>query len=116
VHARIGGERAYLLPVDTPEVYDEFVKKGLGPEREYHDLVQANIAERGGIATPMEDLILQSILRVIQQSGMRIDEIPVRHQDWGVNMRDKIRASDGTACMFRIIWARTPSVGPGLTC
>lgn len=24
----------YLLAVDTPQVYDEFVKKGLGPERE----------------------------------------------------------------------------------
>ena len=30
----------YLLHVDTPEVYEDFVKKGLGPEREYHDLVQ----------------------------------------------------------------------------
>ena len=37
----------YLLHVDTPEVYEDFVKKGLGPEREYHDLVQQNIAERG---------------------------------------------------------------------
>ena len=36
-----------LMHVDTPEVYEDYVKKGLGPEREYHDLVQQNIAERG---------------------------------------------------------------------
>lgn len=55
--------------------------KGLGPVREYHDLVQSNIAERGGVAAPMEDRILQSILRVIQQTGMTINDVPVKHQD-----------------------------------
>jgi hypothetical protein len=35
---------------------------------------------------------------------MKIDEIPVRHQDWGVNMRDKIRAIgwDGMYVPYRL--------------
>lgn len=82
----------YLLTVDTPAVFDEFVKKGLGPEREYYDSVQANIESAGGIRTPMEDRILESILRTVTRSGLTINEVPVRHQDWGPSMRDKISA------------------------
>jgi len=94
----------YLLHVDTPEVYEDFVKKGLGPEREYHDLVQQNIAERGGVMTPMEDRILQSILRVIERSGVKIEDVPVKHQEWGVNMREKIKEIgwDGMYVPYRI--------------
>ena len=94
----------YLLHVDTPEVYEDFVKKGLGPEREYHDLVRQNIAERGGVMTPMEDRILQSILRVIERSGMKIEDVPVKHQEWGVNMREKIKEIgwDGMYVPYRI--------------
>jgi hypothetical protein len=94
----------YLLHVDTPEVYEDFVKKGLGPEREYHDLVQQNIAQRGGVMTPMEDRILQSILRVIERSGVQIEDVPVKHQEWGVNMREKIKEIgwDGMYVTYRI--------------
>jgi hypothetical protein len=33
--------------------------------------------------TPMEDRILQSILRVIERSGVRIEDVPVKHQEVG---------------------------------
>jgi hypothetical protein len=40
----------------------------------------------------MEGRILASIVRVIARSGTTIEDIPVKHQEWGVNMRDKIKA------------------------
>ena len=40
----------------------------------------------------MEDRILKSILRVVEQSGVTIEDVPVKHQESGVNMRDKIGA------------------------
>ena len=81
----------FLLHSEDPDIYDDFMKKGLGPDREFYDSVQANIAVAGG-PTPMEERILASIQRLVQQSGLRIEDIPVRHQEWGGNMREKIAA------------------------
>jgi hypothetical protein len=41
--------------------------------------------------TPMENRILESILRVIERSGVKIEDVPAKHQEWGVNMREKIK-------------------------
>jgi len=71
---------------------------------EYHDLVQKNITDRGGVMTPMEDRILSSILRVIKQSGVRIEDVPAKHQDWAVNMRVRIQdiGWDGMYVPYRV--------------
>lgn len=79
----------FLLVKDAPEVYEDFVKKGLGPEREFHDFIQENVAATGR-ATPMEERMLASIVRVFEHSGVRLEDVPTRHQEWGGNMRSKM--------------------------
>lgn len=83
----------YLLTVDDDETYEAFVKKGLGPEREYHDWVEKTVAARGN-RLPIDDRIQASILRVVERSGVKLEDIPVKYQEWGPNMRDKLKEVD----------------------
>ena len=92
-----------LLQRDSPEAYQDFVVMSLGPEREFYDRITANIEAHAGVRTPMEDRMLASILRVCERSGLKIEDIPVKHQDWGGNMRAKMSESgwDGLYTAYR---------------
>ena len=81
----------YLLKKNDPEVFSDFVKKSLGPEREFYDQVKSDIAEAGGVATPMAERILRSIERVFEQSGIKLEEVSAKHQEWGGNIRAKLK-------------------------
>ena len=81
----------YLLKKNDPEVFSDFVKKSLGPEREFYDQVKSDVAEAGGVATPMAERILRSIERVFEQSGIKLEEVSAKHQEWGGNIRAKLK-------------------------
>jgi hypothetical protein len=51
------------------QCFEQFVKFSLGPERELYDLIQKNIAKRGGEPQPIEKRMLESIDRVCSKSG-----------------------------------------------
>jgi hypothetical protein len=82
----------FLLKKHDRETFDDFVRKSLGPERELFDNIHANIATRGGEMTAMETRMLASIERVVSRSGMKIEDVPKKHQEWAENMRLRLRA------------------------
>lgn len=84
----------FLLRKNDPEVFTDFVKRSLGPEREFYDQVKSDIAEAGGVATPMAERILRSIERVFEHSGVKLEEVSAKHQEWGGNMRAKLKEVD----------------------
>jgi hypothetical protein len=82
----------FLLAKNSPDVFDSFVKAPLGPERELFDVIQANITARGGEQWPIEKRMLGSIERIVRLSGMTIDEISPKRQEWGGSLRDRMKA------------------------
>jgi hypothetical protein len=52
----------------------------------------------------MEARMLESILRVFEQSGLKVDEVSAKHQEWGGNMRAKMDAlgMDGLYNSYRL--------------
>ena len=53
--------------------------------------MKSDIAEAGGVATPMAERILRSIERVFEQSGIKLEEVSAKHQEWGGNIRAKLK-------------------------
>jgi hypothetical protein len=43
------------------------------------------------VITPIEGRILKSILRIIQLSAVKLEDVPQKHQDWAINMRERIK-------------------------
>lgn len=82
----------FLLTKNDDAVFDQFVKFSLGPERELYDIIQANIAERGGDVLPIEKRMLDSINRVCQGSGVKIEEVNQKYGDWGGGLRQRLKA------------------------
>lgn len=82
----------FLLTRNDAAVFEQFVKFSLGPERELYDIVQANIEERGGELLPIEKRMLDSINRVCQSSGVKIEEVNQKYGDWGGGIRQRLKA------------------------
>lgn len=82
----------FLVTKNDDAVFDQFVKCSLGPERELYDIIQANIAERGGELLPIEKRMLDSINGVCQTSGVKIEEINQKYGDWGGGVRQRLKA------------------------
>jgi hypothetical protein len=82
----------FLLTKNDNAVFDQFVKFSLGPERELYDIVHANIAERGGELLPIEKRMLDSINRVCEASGVKIEEVNQKYGDWGGGVRQRLKA------------------------
>src|SRR6266478_5267768 len=82
----------FLLTKNDDAVFDQFVKLSLGPERELYDIVQANIAERGGELLPIEKRMLDSINGVCQACGVKIEEVNQKYGDWGGGVRQRLKA------------------------
>lgn len=81
----------FLLTKNDAAIFDQFVKFSLGPERELYDSIQANIAERGGELLPIEKRMLDSINRVCQASGVKIEEVNQKYGDWGGGLRQRLK-------------------------
>jgi uncharacterized protein DUF5677 len=81
----------FLVRTSEERYFDQFVEFSLGPERELYDIIQANIATRGGEVWPIKRRMLSSISRVCRASGLRIEDVERKHRDWGENLRDRLK-------------------------
>jgi len=82
----------FLVSTNDDKYFDQFVKFSLGPERELYDIIQANVAGRGGEVWPIERRMLESINDVCQASGVRIEEVNRKYGDWGGGLRERLKA------------------------
>ncbi len=80
----------FLLKNKTSKFFDQFVELSLGPERELYDLVKANVAKRNGKILPIEERMLSSIEEYCKKSGVQIETVSAKHQNWGGDMRQKL--------------------------
>lgn len=81
----------FLLTKNDDAVFEQFVKSSLGPERELYDTIQTNVVERGGKLLPIEKRMLDSINRVCQASGVKIEEVNQKYGDWGGGVRERLK-------------------------
>jgi hypothetical protein len=82
----------FLILKNDNSIYDEFVRRGLSPEGELFDLVQRNLAARGGESLPVERRLLKTINDLLTASGLTIADIPRQHRDWGGGLRKRLIA------------------------
>lgn len=81
----------FLVTKNDSETYEEFIRSGLAPERELYDRIKTNIHNRGGARLPIEERMLQAIETSSRLAGMNIEEIEPRFQDWGGNLRARLK-------------------------
>jgi hypothetical protein len=84
----------FLVTMDAAEHYDRFVAYSFGPERELYDDINSNIEKAGGTIKPIETRMLASITEKCTISNVKIDEVPVKHQEWATSMRKRLEAID----------------------
>lgn len=72
--------------------FDQFVRFSLAPDREHYDVIQRNIADRGGEILPMEQRMLKSIDRVCRLSDVVITDVNPKMGDWGGGVRNRLIA------------------------
>jgi Family of unknown function (DUF5677) len=82
----------FLVASKDDTYFDRFVTQGLGPEGELHDIIQANIADRGGEVLPIEQRMLGSIEDVCRMSGVKIEDVDRKHGDWAGGVRARLKA------------------------
>jgi Family of unknown function (DUF5677) len=82
----------FLVSTNDDKYFDQFVKFSLAPERELYDIIQANVATRGGEVQPVEKRMLESINDVCQASDVKIGEINRKHRDWGGSIRERLKS------------------------
>jgi len=82
----------FLVSTNDDKYFEQFVRFSLGPERELYDIIQANVAARGGEVWPIEQRMLSSINDVCQISGVRIEDVNRKYGDWGGGVRERLKA------------------------
>ena len=82
----------FLVSKNDEKYFDQFVKFSLGPERELYDIIQANVAARGGEVQPIEQRMLESINDVCQASDVKIGEVNRKYGDWGGGVRERLKS------------------------
>jgi hypothetical protein len=82
----------FLVSKNDDKYFDQFVKFSLGPERELYDIIEANVAARGGEVWPIEQRMLESINSVCQASGVKIGEVNRKYGDWAGGLRERLKA------------------------
>jgi Family of unknown function (DUF5677) len=84
----------FLVNKNDDKYFEQFVKFSLGPERELYDIIEANVATRGGEVWPIERRMLESINKVCQASGVKIGDVNRKSGDWGGGLRQRLKALD----------------------
>lgn len=72
----------FLILRNDDTIYNEFVRRSLSPEGDLFDLVQRNIAARGGEPLPVERRLLKTINGLVEASGLTLADVPRQHRDW----------------------------------
>lgn len=80
----------FLAIKNEDRFFDQFVRSSLAPEREFYELIQKNIAARGGEILPIEQRMLKSIDRLCQLSGVLITDVQEKSGDWGGGLRNRL--------------------------
>jgi hypothetical protein len=74
----------FLILEFSPELIDSYIANSLKHERKLRDLIQGNIAERGGVMLPIEDRMLQSVSRTAKLAKLSLDEVSLKgERNWG---------------------------------
>lgn len=73
----------YLIKENKRELFDKYITKSLAPERELWDIIQKNIAARGGDIHNIEKSMLTSISRTFKLGGKGIGEVDSKFSSWG---------------------------------
>jgi hypothetical protein len=84
----------FLVGKTDDRFYEQFIASSLGPEGELYDLIQANVAARGGEVLPIERRMLASIDDLCKISGVKIEDVNRRHGDWGGGVRERLKCLD----------------------
>ncbi len=82
----------FLTTKNDDQYFAQFVTFSFGPERELYDLIQKNIAARGGEVQPIEKRMLESIDNVCSASGVKIEEVNQKYGDWAGGVRERLKA------------------------
>jgi len=82
---------AFLLTKNEDGASYQSVKISLGPEKELYDIIQSNIAKRGGEVLPIEKSMLASIDRVCKASDVKIEEAKQKYGDWGGGVKERLK-------------------------
>ncbi|MCB1442715.1 MAG: hypothetical protein KDJ72_06800 [Methyloceanibacter sp.] len=85
---------AYLIENGSNELFDDYIRYSLRQEKKLYELIETNIAERGGIRLPIEDRMLASISAAATKSGFSITELsPTEPKSWsGKNLRERAKS------------------------
>jgi len=73
----------FLIQQSDPALDDKFIRTGLSAERALYDLVQRNVQQRGGKVLPVERRMLDSLDYACRSSGVTMDELSPKFEDWG---------------------------------
>lgn len=82
----------FLILNNDASTYEQFIRSGLGPERELFDVIQQNIQKRGGEVLPIEDRMLKSIDRSCSLGALKIQEISPKFENWGGGLKKRLEA------------------------
>jgi hypothetical protein len=81
----------FLVCANDDKHFDDFVEYSLGPDRELHDLVQANITKRNdGTVLPIEKRILRSVDRLCAVSGVKIEDVNPKWSSWAGGLKQRL--------------------------
>ena len=82
----------FLVIKNEDRFFDQFVNFSLSSERELYDVIQSNLAERGGETWSIEQRMLRSIDKVCRLSGVTISDIQPKASNWGGGLRNRLKA------------------------
>jgi hypothetical protein len=73
------------------KLYDRYIADSLGSEREFYDIVKKQI-EQQGRALPIQEDILSSIQKLVEDSGFDIEQVDPKLRNWAGEPVPKFRS------------------------
>jgi Family of unknown function (DUF5677) len=71
------------------ELYDKYIDAALGAEREFYDIVKNQIEQQQGEKLPIQEDILSSIQKSVEDSGFDIEQVDRKLKEWGGGVRQR---------------------------
>jgi hypothetical protein len=84
----------YLIQRDSPEAFQAFVAHSFRNDKRLLELMEKNIAERGGTELPIERRMRDSIERMLERSRLTLADIPSRKTDAWPSFEERLDALD----------------------
>ena len=92
IYYRVLDQSSFPYCQERKAFFNQFVTFSLSPERELYDVIQKNVAERGGEPSPIEQRMLRSIDRLCRLSGVDISDVEPKKGNWGGSLRNRLIA------------------------